>query len=125
MRCLQHLERSGGADGVGEQRFLETALHGRQGRQVKDPLDARHRVAHVVRFRDTPFEELDTLPDRSQVLPVAGAAVVEDAHRMALAEQSFHKMRAYETAAARDQTFCHEMPSPLRKGSTVRIISLR
>ena len=74
------------------QRVFDTLLHRRQGPQVEDEADVRHRAEHGVRVAEVALDHFRSGTERREIEALAGAEVIEDAHRSARGEQRFDQV---------------------------------
>ena len=68
------------------------------------------RIRDGVKIGDAAAQQFDAIGGAAQVRGVAGAEIVEDAHRLILGKQRVHQMRADESRAAGDETSPHVEP---------------
>ena len=84
---MEQLERPGGVGVVAPERIGQGARHGRDGRFVKDELDAVERAGERRLIPDVGLDELDVLADVGEVLAPPRREVVDHAHAVAAGDQ--------------------------------------
>jgi hypothetical protein len=88
-------------DGIGQR-----ARHRRDGRLVKNQLDAAERAGQRAVVANVGLHQLDVLRHLGQVLALTGEEIVDHAHAVAAGEQRARQRRPDEPGAAGDETRC-------------------
>src|SRR6185436_17801512 len=105
-----------GRDGIARRLW-----HRRDGREVKDAVDALHRAPARFESRDVAANEANAVAHSTEVLPLAGREIVQHGDFRALLDESFDDVGADESGAAGHE-IAHADRSSRNRATTVGLV---